>query len=488
MTYQDLSGGSGRRVYYRPQRYRTGAIFGATEPLIRIADIDARLIDVSIGGLACELGGEARKIRAGSIVPLQLWLLEERAFTAQVEVVRSEAETSRIGVRFIDSVPEPQSLRAMAQAQRARNSICEGAGVYDPVPPDYRSAIHEAATVLSHWKTFLDQREAELLGSDTRDTGSQLAQLEELAEKRLRVDWLRVHSRANDAAETLANESNVLGPSKALTELLVTPLLSPAPIWSRAYQKPRGYPGDFELMNYMYDESRAGSSTYARIMHQLGREERLASTVRNRRDLLVRTIRESITRAVSLGASEVRVCNIGAGPARELEDLLSVGDLPVPLKVWLVDQDEDALAFAYERLRRASFRFADRVQILCRFTSFRQMLSDTELLRELNGQDLIYSAGLFDYLSRNVAQILLRELATLLREHGCLFVGNAAAHKGIRWVPEFVLDWRLRYRSPEEMLDLARDLPVSASAEIRKDDSAAWHFLMVTRSKEVAGD
>lgn len=470
----------GRRVYYRPQRYRSNALFGVSEPIVRIGNCNARLVDLSISGLACELITDGQGIDQGAIMPLQLWLRENKAFSARVEVVRSDAANSRIGVRFLDSVPEPAALRSLAQAQSAREAIREGAAVYDCVPLEYRSAIHDVVTMLTHWRNLLDSCEAELaaLGADER--GARLAELEEMSEKRLRLDWRRTHSRANESAEMIL-EGPVLGPSKRLTELLVTPLLFPSPIWLRAYQKPRGYPGDFELMNYMYDETRVGGSVYARIMHQLGREERLAATVRNRRDLLVRHIREAVVRSKSYAREEVRICSIGAGPARELEEFLLAGDLPVRVNIWLVDQDEDALAFAYERLRRASLLEADRIDIRCRFTSFRQLLSDVDLMRELSGQDLIYSAGLFDYLSTSIAQGLLRQLVSLLAQDGCLLIGNAAADTGIRWVPEFVLDWRLRYRTAAEMLELADALSVRTHIETKTDDSSAWHFLLVTR-------
>jgi len=237
-------------------------------------------------------------------------------------------------------------------------------------------------------------------------------------------------------------------------------------------------------MNFMYDDSHLGDSVYGRIVHQIGRDERLASTVRNRRDLLVRELREVIGNAVEHGQREVRVCNIGAGPARELEDLLSAGELPVALVVSLIDQDEDALAFAHDRLRKAALLHGSRVDLRCRYASFRQILSQKELLEELSGQDLVYSAGLMDYLADGSARTLVRQLAGLLRAQGRLFVGNAADEPGIKWVPEFVLDWHMHYRTADQMIELARDLPFKGCVRLCGDDSRAWHFLRFVRASE----
>src|SRR5690606_3543495 len=120
--------------------------------------------------------------------------------------------------------------------------------------------------------------------------------------------------------------------------------------------------------------------------------------------------------------------------------------------------DENALGFAYERLQRAARSSGANVQVNCRFISFREMVRDSALMSEMAGQDLIYSAGLFDYLRQEVAQKLVTDLVPLVGPQGRLLIGNAALAEGVRWVPEFVLDWQLRYRTVAEMEDLGSRL------------------------------
>jgi hypothetical protein len=72
----------------------------------------------------------------------------------------------------------------------------------------------------------------------------------------------------------------------------------------------------------------------------------------------------------------------------------------------------------------------------------------------------------------------------LLRKGGRLVVGNAAAGPGVRWMPEFVLDWTMIYRTEPELLDLARDFADRAQIEIDSDDSAAWLFLVAHAETE----
>lgn len=480
VTYENLSGGAGRSVYYRPQRYRAEALFGSARPKVRVGELEGELVDLSVGGLALRLRNGT--VRSRGPLPVEVWLHDEIAFSADAEVVRVDRAKGRVAVRFIDAMPQIALLRALAAERKARAAIQQGSAIYDQVPPLYHAAIYDAVRFLSHWQAFLKHTEDEIQRLGGGERQSRVQELESRAEERMRVEWRAVHSRANEAAEAILKRPEFMHSAKRLTELLVTPLLLPAPIWRQAFVKPLGYPGDFQFMNCIYDASRTGDSVYARIMHQLGREEVLAATVLDRCQFLMKQIRHAIQQSVSRGASEVRICSIGAGPARELEEVLLNVGVPARVAVWLVDQDENALGFAYERLQRAARSSGANVQVNCRFISFREMVRDSALMSEMAGQDLIYSAGLFDYLRQEVAQKLVTDLVPLVGPQGRLLIGNAALAEGVRWVPEFVLDWQLRYRTVAEMEDLGSRLPRGLKREVLRDDSGVWLFLSIERA------
>jgi hypothetical protein len=60
-------------------------------------------------------------------------------------------------------------------------------------------------------------------------------------------------------------------------------------------------------------------------------------------------------------------------------------------------------------------------------------------------------------------------------------LGNAADEADVQWVPEFVLDWHMHYRSEGDLRDLASDLGGVAKIDIEKDLSGAWYFLVIRR-------
>ena len=81
-----------------------------------------------------------------------------------------------------------------------------------------------------------------------------------------------------------------------------------------------------------------------------------------------------------------------------------------------------------------------------------------QLSTTLGRCDLIYSAGLFDYLSLRSFQALLGALYDALSPGGLLAVGNVASHNPTRWFMEYCLDWFLIHRSRDELLALGAQL------------------------------
>ena len=72
--------------------------------------------------------------------------------------------------------------------------------------------------------------------------------------------------------------------------------------------------------------------------------------------------------------------------------------------------------------------------------------------------DLIYSTGLFDYLSQNTGRRLVTTMFDMLKPGGELVVANFLP--GIRDIGymEAFMDWKLIYRRRQEMVDLTAEI------------------------------
>lgn len=71
------------------------------------------------------------------------------------------------------------------------------------------------------------------------------------------------------------------------------------------------------------------------------------------------------------------------------------------------------------------------------------------------GYDLVWSAGLFDYVNDKVFVRLLKALLPVVKPGGSLIVGNFSDFNPSRDYMEIFGDWHLVHRSREQLLNLA---------------------------------
>ena len=84
--------------------------------------------------------------------------------------------------------------------------------------------------------------------------------------------------------------------------------------------------------------------------------------------------------------------------------------------------------------------------------------------------DFVYAAGLYDYLSRNVAVKLTRRCMQMLKPDGVLLFANFARDIVVDGYMETFMNWALLRRSEAEMWDI-----VNASVD-RNTVAADVHF------------
>ncbi|MFL5270992.1 MAG: class I SAM-dependent methyltransferase, partial [Anaeromyxobacteraceae bacterium] len=258
--------------------------------------------------------------------------------------------------------------------------------------------------------------------------------------------------------------------------------LMQAPWMHRALHKPFGYPGDYELMNYFYEKDFEGPTLFARALGNAVLLTPVACAVRYRKDLVRRQLRAVLERSAG-STRPVRFLSIAAGPARELQELLTeINELPAPLELVLFDQDKGALAHAYRRLRPlADARFPGRVRIVFLNESIMRLLKDMRLFNQFGGFDAVYSCGLFDYLQEATAVRLARNLYAAAVPGGKVFIANMVDHQ-IRWLMEYHLEWNLIYRTREQLLDVGRRAAPSARIRILEEESGVNPFIELVRS------
>ena len=216
-----------------------------------------------------------------------------------------------------------------------------------------------------------------------------------------------------------------------------------SPFFKRCLDKPQGYAGDYQMMNYVYDDTVFdATSNVAKLFNYYIFDGPAANAVKNRAKIIYGVVQQRLAELGSLS-----IASIACGPAREVPTTLHlIQDVPGAIDWTFLDQDEDAMAYA-----KASIPSSDRLT-----TTFINA-GVLELVRkrvDIGAKDIIYSLGLFDYLADKVSIKVIAELYAKLKPGGIMLIGNFADHI-VRPIMEAAMDWHLIYRTREDCLRLA---------------------------------
>lgn len=231
------------------------------------------------------------------------------------------------------------------------------------------------------------------------------------------------------------------------------------PYTLRARNKPRGYAGDAVMMDYIYgfyDKTLLSSTDdLGEELFRFTTNSAAARAVRHRRRLLA----DAIDNICGLYDS-ASILSVACGHFREAE-LSKCIKSNRPASVSVLDQDEESLA----TVRRDYGEFG----ISALNGSVRDILSSKVIL---NAYHLIYSAGLYDYLNDRLAERLTSKLVEHLHPQGRILLANfTPEHQDVGFM-EAIMDWKLIYRTPDDMRRLLMNVGCS-SVEISSDPTGS---------------
>ena len=102
---------------------------------------------------------------------------------------------------------------------------------------------------------------------------------------------------------------------------------------------------------------------------------------------------------------------------------------------------------------------------------------------DLGGFDLIYSAGLFDYVDERAAKRLVKTLFDMLKPGGRLLIGNFLKNIDDIGYMESFMGWNLVYRSRAEIAALADGIETGIGAlRYFEESERNIGFLLVTKA------
>jgi SAM-dependent methyltransferase len=211
--------------------------------------------------------------------------------------------------------------------------------------------------------------------------------------------------------------------------------------WS--FDKPRGYSGDAQLLDFIYGQPSAEArvataSPLGRVLYESTRASQSSAAVRERRSLLARHVDE----IAETRGSEAEILAAAAGHLREAE--LSTAFQERRMKRWVaLDQDPLSIGAITRDFRGTPVEAIDG--------SVRGLLTDSH---ELGTFDFVYAAGLYDYLPRAVAVKLTRKCMRMLKPNGVFLFANFAEGIPDDGFMETFMNWTLLLRTEADMWNI----------------------------------
>jgi extracellular factor (EF) 3-hydroxypalmitic acid methyl ester biosynthesis protein len=217
---------------------------------------------------------------------------------------------------------------------------------------------------------------------------------------------------------------------RALHEHPLHGVLMEDPYTARAAFKPRGYAGDAELIDLIYDRiPPQGSSSRAVSMFSSSIAFPVAEAVRQRRNYAEQ-------RLSTAWAAGKQICALACGHLREA-DPLAGRDVS---NIVAVDQDALSLDFVC-----ATYGATIRTEQANVIHFLRNAAKRGERF------DLIYTLGLTDYFDARAMSLLHRLMKACLAPGGEIMLANfLPGHLAIGWM-DAVMDWQLIYREEADL-------------------------------------
>jgi SAM-dependent methyltransferase len=242
------------------------------------------------------------------------------------------------------------------------------------------------------------------------------------------------------------------------------------------YEKPHGYPGDYCILEGMYDRIPWTRKGIGCLWDNYLLYDAYVESVRKRKDYIKQLLKDIIER----NNNEMRIFNIGSGSAREIRELFSERIICYsPIHFTLLDQEEQSLEYVRSKIKKISHPYLNCAYCNENITSF---VKNPLKFRDAYGmQDIVYSIGVADYLPDIICQMLVQSGLELLKKNGLLIIAFKLVKECKSDSSDWCCDWKFYERSEREITALlaksVRQYPGSIQKKHRLDNRIIYYTI-----------
>lgn len=424
----------------------------AAEKVCELADV-LKNVEVTVGGkLAYE--GELL-VTAAAPVGLRLICEAKLAGKWQLDSFRTDDFFNNISEHL-----EQHTVRWAAEQE---------------IVPEFRMVVADLETYLSGLENWCEQVECGgLKGSEERQKREA-----EVLQKLGPIVSLEIESHFADYERVTAGlEEGVRRVHRAHLMKVVHRFILQSPFSYRCFTKPLGYAGDYGMVKLMLGNPFQGATLFAKLLNFAFLETGPVEAHQNRIKYLVKTLRKVVSERAAKGL-RTRVLNLGCGPAEEIQRFIESDPLAESCDFELLDFNPETLKYTEGKMKEAQARSGHQVNVRFIEESIQGFLREASRGGSYpkESYDLVYCAGLFDYLQQRFCAKLTEVMSGLTKEGGLAMVTNVSKENSIPAVMADFLEWTLVERTKEEMIALAPDSNLTLLKELKSDSTRINLFL-----------
>lgn len=233
--------------------------------------------------------------------------------------------------------------------------------------------------------------------------------------------------------------NSITDPNEAIAfRDLIMPVLNMDTLYGYTYHKPLGYAGDFMLIEKMYQQYVSTDPRCSKWDTYYHTHE-ATKAVRNRKTYFVKLMEELYAKR----PHPLEVLILGSGPATDVCEFFTRNpDANVTFDCLDIDQRAIDYASAKNKEYLPKINFI-RMNVL-RFVPEKKY-------------DMVWSAGLFDYLNDRLFSGLVGRYRNNLKPGAEMVIGNFSTENPTQRVMEVMGEWFLNHRSSQHLVRLAKE-------------------------------
>ncbi len=368
-------------------------------------------------------------------------------FARAEEYIRSVIGEQVVGFEIIGEPLKVERLKALEATSNVIEKQTKYSIELNTIPSEFKNFVYEMKDWLEKLKIEITALEENTPVDNWKDANEYRLTIADAVSDYLYKVFPQQYSQVPNLISKMSPEQVKIA-TKFAREHVGT-LVYDAPFANRAYNKPRGYAGDYEMMNHLYRDEVVGKTLFDQCMHRYLIDEPAALAVKNRGAYLAQKINDLFENTSQ--KQSLKILSIASGPAMEQQLFLQNNKnyYGRNAEFTCLDQDEESLKHAQrqllsmERFLQSGFNF-----------KFNNMAIKNVIANGCpeDNYDLIYSAGLFDYFTEPVAQLAAKKMLEAVKPGGKVIIGNFSKDNPTVPLMELILDWHLIYRSNNDLL------------------------------------